>query len=89
MKSRAVDQQRSEKRARVLRMGEDEVPVTEIAKILSVPRNTVVNWLEAAGIEPKMLRKQQTARTGSGLAAGSKLAIEENVKRRVAEMGDG
>ena len=80
----ARDKERAQRRKRVEIMGEDGVSVTEICKLLSTPRGTVVKWLEEAGIEPTMLR--QRAPSGKSLSAGKVLSIEEGVRRRVEAM---
>lgn len=90
MKPRAVDQQRAEKRKRVLSMGEDKIPATEIAKILSVTRNTVINWLEAAGIEPVMLRGTHKGTNAKVSLRNTAVAnrIERGVQARLDRMKD-
>jgi hypothetical protein len=80
--------EKSERRKRALQMGQDEVPVTQIAKLLKTPRSTVVKWLESAGVQPTMLRKQRRSRGGGALSAGKVLSIEEGVRKRIEAMED-
>lgn len=81
----ARDKERAERRKKVVALGRAEVAVTEICKRVSTPRNTVVKWLEDAGIEPTMLRQRGPAGARS-LSAGKALSIEEGVRRRIAAM---
>lgn len=73
-----------DRREKAVAMGKDNVPVKEIAETLGASRKTIINWLEAAGVKPTMLRSQ--TRRGRGESVRNTplaLSIEEGVRKRI------
>lgn len=68
-----------------VRLTEQGVSLTQIAKQVGAGRETIKGWLEAAGVEPVLQRRAAKNSGGSVRNTPLALSIEESVRKRLQE----